>query len=408
VKLFIKLAIRNLFRNKRRTFIAGSAIGIGLAALIFTDALIIGMEQNMIASATESFLGEGQIHQADFRDSYAVEKTISDLPEVAAGLRQDSVVADFTERTMTFAMITSPANLSAVTMVGVDPGTEKNLSQVDEAIIDGSYFDGDNKRDILVGSKLAEILEVGLGDRVVLTVAQAHSGDLSQEMFRISGIYHFNIKEMDRSMVFVRLKEAQQMLALGDNVHEIALRFKNSGYARDKSHPFWKKYSTDGNEAVSWTVILPELQAAFEMSQFATYIVGLILFGVVALGIINTLFMSLHERMFEFGVLRAVGTRPFGMARLILFEAGALAVLSIILGTILGYLITYIISHVGIDYTGIEFSGVTYRDLLYPVMRWRQFIEYPIVVFIFTVLVGFYPAFYAARISPAKAMRRSF
>ncbi|PKK83067.1 MAG: hypothetical protein CVT49_10565 [candidate division Zixibacteria bacterium HGW-Zixibacteria-1] len=408
MKLFIKLAIRNLFRNKRRTFIAGSAIGIGLAALIFTDALIIGMEQNMIASATESFLGEGQIHQADFRDSYAVEKTISDLPEVAAGLRQDSVVADFTERTMTFAMITSPANLSAVTMVGVDPGTEKNLSQVDEAIIDGSYFDGDNKRDILVGSKLAEILEVGLGDRVVLTVAQAHSGDLSQEMFRISGIYHFNIKEMDRSMVFVRLKEAQQMLALGDNVHEIALRFKNSGYARDKSHPFWKKYSTDGNEAVSWTVILPELQAAFEMSQFATYIVGLILFGVVALGIINTLFMSLHERMFEFGVLRAVGTRPFGMARLILFEAGALAVLSIILGTILGYLITYIISHVGIDYTGIEFSGVTYRDLLYPVMRWRQFIEYPIVVFIFTVLVGFYPAFYAARISPAKAMRRSF
>lgn len=408
MKLFIKLAIRNLFRNKRRTFIAGSAIGIGLAALIFTDALIIGMEQNMIASATESFLGEGQIHKADFRDSYAVEKTINDLPEVVADLRQDSVVADFTERTMTFAMITSPANLSAVTMVGVDPGNEKNLSQVDEAIIDGSYFDGDNKRDILIGSKLAEILEVGLGDRVVLTVAQAHSGDLSQEMFRISGIYHFNIKEMDRSMVFVRLTEAQQMLALGYNVHEIALRFKNSGYARDKNHPFWNEYSTDGNEAVSWTVILPELQAAFEMSQFATYIVGLILFGVVALGIINTLFMSLHERMFEFGVLRAVGTRPFGMARLILFEAGALAVLSIILGTILGYLITYIISHVGIDYTGIEFSGVTYRDLLYPVMRWRQFIEYPIVVFIFTVLVGFYPAFYAARISPAKAMRRSF
>ena len=406
--LLIKLAIRNLFRNKRRTFIAGSAIGIGLAALIFTDALIIGMENNMLASATESFLGEGQIHHADFRDSYAVEKTINNLPEVTSELKRDKVVADFTERTMTFAMITSPANLSAVTMIGVDPDTEKNLSEIDDVITEGNYFEGDNKRDILIGSKLAEILEVGLGDRVVLTVAQAHSGDLSQEMFRISGIYHFNIKEMDRAMVFVRITEAQQMLDIGDNVHEIALRFVNSGYARDKNHPFWKKYSTDGNEAVSWTVILPELEAAFEMSQFATYIIGLILFGVVALGIINTLFMSLHERMFEFGVLRAVGTRPLGMARLILFEAGALAVLSIVLGTILGYIITAIVAHIGIDYTGIEFSGVTYRDLLYPVLRWRQFIEYPIIVYIFTVVVGLYPAFYAARISPAKAMRRSF
>jgi lipoprotein-releasing system permease protein len=408
VKLFLKLAVRNLFRNKRRTFIAGTAIGIGLAALIFTDALIIGMEQNMVASATQSFMGEGQIHLKGFRETYEVEKTIANQAEVVAGLKQEEVVSRFTRRTLCFSMITSPANLSAVTMVGIDPSTERYLSQIDEAITEGSYFNGDDKRDVVIGSKLAEIMEVDIGSRVVLTVAQAHSGDLSQEMFRISGIYHFNVKEMDRGMVFVRLPQAQQMLGIGDEIHEIALLLNDGSFGRNNNLPLWEKYSQDGNEAVSWTKILPEVEAAFELSQFGTYILGLILFGVVALGIINTLFMSLYERMFEFGVLRAVGTRAGAMARLILFEAGALSLLSIILGSILGLIITYIIMKVGINYTGIEFSGVTFRELLYPVLKIKQFIIYPIAVFVFTTLTGLYPAVFAARMSPSKAMRRSF
>jgi ABC-type lipoprotein release transport system permease subunit len=402
VRLYLKLAIRNLLRNKRRTLIAGIAIGIGLAALIFTDALMIGMERNMVASATESFLGEGQIHRESFRESFAVEKTIANQKEVVAQLKQDNLVSHFTRRVLSFAMITSPANLSAVTLVGIDPATEKYLSQIDEAIISGNYFKGDNKHDIVIGSKLAEILEVDIGSRVVLTVAQAHSGDLSQEMFRISGIYHFNIKEMDRAMAFVRLPQAQQMLGLGDQIHEIAFRLSDGSLGRDLSLPVWERYSQNGNEAISWTVLLPEL------SDFATWLIGLILFGVVALGIINTLFMSLHERMFEFGVLRAVGTRAFAMARLILLEAGALAALSIILGAIMGFLVTYVTMKIGINYTGIEFSGVTFRELLYPVLEVKQFVVYPLAVFVFTTLAGLYPAVFAAKIAPAKAMRRSF
>jgi ABC-type antimicrobial peptide transport system permease subunit len=144
------------------------------------------------------------------------------------------------------------------------------------------------------------------------------------------------------------------------------------------------------------------------MSKFSKYIMGVILFGVVVFGIINTLFMSLYERMFEFGVLRAVGTRPFGMARLILFEAGALAILSIGLGVILGFVVTYIFTKLGIDYTGIEMMGVTIQELIYPVITIKPFILYSFWVFVFTIITGLYPARYAAKMSPAVAMRRSF
>ena len=406
--ILIKLAWKNLFRHKRRSIIAATAMGIGLAALIFADALWLGMEQNMVKTATASFLGDGQIHREGFSDERAVELTINQLDAVVANLRREGIVAHFTLRTFAFGMITSPATVAAVNLVGVEPSTERYLSQIDDAIIEGAFFEGSNSRDIVIGEELVERLEVGLNDRIVVTMAQAGSGDLSQEMFRVSGIYRFADEGMNSGMAFIRLGKAQQMLALGAGVHEIALKFIDSTSAEDQNLLFWKTYSQEGNKVRSWTEVLPEVQAMFEMSKFSKYIMGFVLFGVVVFGIVNTLFMSLYERMFEFGVLRAIGTRPFGMARLILFEAGALAVLGIVLGTIFGFCVTLIFSTIGIDYTGIEMMGITMQELIYPEMRIQPFIFYSIWIFVFTIIAGLYPARYAAKMSAATAMRRSF
>ena len=406
--ILIKLAWRNIFRNKRRTLIAATAIGIGLAALIFIDALMIGMTENMVRTATASFLGDAQIHREGFRDVQEVSLTIQALDAVTESLAKERIVEHWTQRTLASGMITSPASVSAIILVGVHPPTEKFLSQIDDAITEGIYFEGDSSRDIVIGAKLAEILEIGLGDRVVVTVAQAESGDLSQEMFRISGIYHFAGEEMNSGMAFVRIEKAQEMLAIGSSVHEIAIKFTSLTYAQDPILPFWETYSQHGNEVLSWTELMSQLTAILEMTKYSKYIMGVILFGVVIFGIINTLFMSLYERMFEFGVLRAVGTRPFGMARVILFEAGALAIVSIALGAVLGFLVTALLTHTGIDYTGIEMTGVTIQELIRPIMKVEQFIIYPVWLFIFTIIAGLYPARYAAKMSPAAAMRRSF
>lgn len=405
--LFVKLAWRNIFRNKRRTFIAGTAIGIGLASLIFVDAMIIGMKQNMIKSATSSFIGEGQIHHEGFREIREVELTINRLDLLTDSLENESIVQEFALRTMTPAMVTSPADVRSISLVGIEPAREQHVSQIDDALIEGSYFSDDNPRDILIGRKLAEILDVDLGERLVVTVSQAETGDLSQEMFRVSGIFFFNVSEMDRGLAFIRLEKAQEMLNINGNVHEIALKFIDPRFGRNEDLPFWDKYSKYGNEAIGWMTVLPQLEAAFKLTDFSTLITGFILLGVVALGIINTLFMSIHERMFEFGVMRAIGTRPMNVGRLVVFEAGALAVISIILGDLLGFVVTFITSQVGIDYTGIEFVGVTFRELLYPVMNVGQFLYYPLWVFVFTVVVGIYPAVHAARMNTAESLRKT-
>jgi ABC-type antimicrobial peptide transport system permease subunit len=140
--------------------------------------------------------------------------------------------------------------------------------------------------------------------------------------------------------------------------------------------------------------------------QFAVVFLGLILFILVSLGIINTLFMSIYERVFEFGVMRAVGTRPFGLWRLIIFEAGSLALLSIGIGLVLGFVVTFITAQSGFNYRGVEFAKTTI-NMIYPVLEIRQFLVYPLFVMIFTILAGIYPAFHGARLVPAKALRRT-
>ncbi len=403
----IKLAWRNLFRNKRRTVIAGIAIGVGLAALIFTDALIQGMKRTMIESSTAAYLGEGQIHRQGFRLTQEVGLTIVRPEAVMAGLGKDREVEAFAPRAESFGMVTSPAEVSSVMLVGVDPAREKRLSRLADSIRQGTFFAGSGERDIVIGNGLAGRLAVGLGDRVVVTVSQAGTGDLSQDMFRVSGIYRFGIEEMDEGLAFVRLDKAQKMLGIGQGVHEIALKFRSIAFASEKGNPFWTEYSTDGNEAVGWTVLLPQLEGVMRMLWVSLAFMAVILFGIVAFGIINTLFMSLYERMFEFGVLRAVGTRPSGVRRLIVCEAGALAVLSIAMGSVLGLGLTLAVSKIGIDYRGIEFAGTTFVDLLYPVLDVRQFLIYPAALFLFTLLMGLYPAVVAGRMRVADALRKS-
>jgi ABC-type lipoprotein release transport system permease subunit len=404
---YIKLAWRNVLRNKRRTIIAGIAIGIGLACLIFYDGLIIGMEDVAIRSATDSFLGEAQIHRKDFRSNLDTSLTVNRAAEVMEKLKSDNLIDEYCPRVMSMGMITSPANVNSILLVGIDPVMESRISRINDAIKEGTFFPGNNPRDMVIGSELAETLEVGLGDRVVATVSSAGSGDLSQEMFRISGIYYFSMKEMDQGMAFIRLPVTQRMLGIGENIHEIAIKFKQLKTASQKDLPFWKTYSSWGNEAVSWADLLPQLKTIFYMTGSFRAILAFLLIIVVIFGIINTLFMSLYERLFEFGVLRAVGTRPWGVFKLMLAESGSLGIISAVIGVVISLILTGIISKTGIDYRGLEFAGTTFQDLLYPVMKVYQFIVYPIGLFLFTLLVGLYPATVASRMSITDAIRRS-
>ncbi|MEC4676801.1 MAG: FtsX-like permease family protein [Nitrospirota bacterium] len=405
--MLVRLAWRNILRNKRRTLLSGIAVGIGLASIIFVQALFTGMLNSMVRTATDTIIGEGQIHLKGFRDTYDPDKTIRNSKALMKDLESEEVLEYFTPRTISFAMISSAAGVQSVMLYGVQPLTERPVSAVDDAIIKGNYLGPEETGMILIGSKTASTLEVEIGDRIVVTTAQAHTGELAQEMFRVGGIFHFGSREADSGLVFVDLKKAQGLLGLGEDIHEIALKFRSLDMAGDTSLYFWKKYSRDGNEAIGWKVMVPQLESVVEMSHISMGITMLLVFGIVGLTIMNSLFMSLYERMFEFGLLRALGTRPLRMAALIFLEAASLSLVSIVIGSFLGLAVTWYFSVHGINYKGIEFAGITITELIFPVLSVEQFTLYPLLVMVFSLAAAIYPAFYAAKLTPARAMRRS-
>jgi ABC-type lipoprotein release transport system permease subunit len=242
-----------------------------------------------------------------------------------------------------------------------------------------------------------------------VTVARATTGELSQEMFRVSGIFSTGIRELDENVALLNITVAQKILNLGNNIHEIVLNFKDVNLpASKKDFSFGKKYSVNGNIVLGWNKMFKELSAILQFTQFSLGLLAFILFGIIAFGIMNTLFMSLYERMFEFGVLRAVGTRPSVVARMIIYEAFLLALLSSVAGLLMGVILIAFFSRYGIDYRGVEYAHMVFKDKIYLHFRAFQFFVYPLGLIIFATLVGIYPALYAARITPAQALRKKF
>ena len=405
MRFYLKLAWRNIFRNRRRTFLTGLIIGIGLAAMIFVDAYIVGMKDGMISSATSSFLGHAQIHREGFQDSQDADLTIARTDQLVEQLRSDPHVEAFSERTLSFGTISAPADIASVVIYGIEPQREKALSKVDESIVEGSYLE--QNEGALIGQDLARRLEAQVGDRIVITVSQAASGELSQTLFRVHGIFRMHIKEIDSAAVFIPLSAAQSMLGIGQGIHEIAVRFDRTQYASEQGQRFSADYSRFGNVAETWQQLVPQIKYVLDMTNISIAITVILVFAMIMFGIINTMFMALYERTFEFGVLRAVGTRPARLRNLIVFEAASLAVYAAALGMILGAAVTLISSFTGLDLTGVEFAGTTFTSRIFPVFALRQFTLYPLLVFGFTCLVSLYPAGHASRMSVAGALQRA-
>jgi ABC-type lipoprotein release transport system permease subunit len=402
----VKMGWRNVLRNRRRTLITGLAIGIGLACMIFMDALILGWSEQIVLSATDNWLGDAQVHREGFRTTGDIELTIARPDSIGAMLSGSPDVTAWAGRVQTPATIQSAYQFRSVVLRGVDPATERNVSMLEAAVDTGDYFAGDST-DLIVGRKLARDLDAELGDIVVVTVATADSG-LAQNMFRISGICAFGSDELDRYSAFVRIGAARGMLGIGDGTHEIAVRLDDYRLGMNDSLPIWREWSSFGNEALGWPDLMPSLKALLGMTDLSKALFALILFGIVVFIIVNTLFMSIYERIFEFGVIRAIGTRASSVGLMVIFESASLGFISIMIGSVIGFLVCWLFSVVGIDFTGVEISGVLMTRPTYTVLRLYQYIVYPPGMLIFTVIAGIYPAVHASRLVPAEAMRKSF
>jgi len=260
----------------------------------------------------------------------------------------------------------------------------------------------------LMGSEMAELLEVGLGDRIVLTLSEVETGELAQALFRVTGIIQFGLRELDESFIFINIDAARQVLAMNpESAHEYVITFVTPLDLENPQHPVLDRLNETGVEALNWLDLNPEISMFIGFSQYSSLIIGGVLFLLASLGVINSMFMSIYERIYEFGVIKAIGTRPGEIRLMIMIEALFIALLSCAFGLLLGGAIGYYTSSYGIYIGEMEFSGVAINNNIMTEFHIMQFTQFPLYVVLLTVIAAIYPALFAARIVPSQALQRS-
>lgn len=403
--LSLKLAWRNLFRNTRRTVLTCLLISCSLVSLILVDGIVLGMADSMVGNITDTLVGDAQVNRKGFRDNYDSDLYLASPEPLLTQLEQDETLAHYAPRVIVGSMIASTYNTSSGLVYGVDAVSELGVSKISDAVYEGEYLSGE-KREILLGKPMAELLEVKLGDRIVITTASVATGDITQELFRLSGLFEFGPSELDENVVFINLQQAQHILGMSDNIHQIAVQFNNPEDAKNPELPLFKTLNQGDVEALSWLELEPSLGAVIEMTNYSTAIVGAILFFLASLGVINSMFMSIYERTYEFGVVRAIGTSSAKIIQLILFEALLLSLISCAIGLIIGYFSSSYFSENGIPVGRMELAGVVI-DNTYTKLESHQFIAFPIYIIGLTLAAAVYPAIFASGIVPTKALQRT-
>lgn len=401
--MIFKLGFRNLLRNKYRTLLTSIIIGLGLASMIVMDGFWKGMIENMVDSVTKTYIGHGQVHHPKFLETFESQYFIQHSDQIVASIKSNPDIASYSLRALSIGMISSAEDSMNVNVMGVFPEKEADVSLFKKRIIEGEYLQ--NSHDIIIGERLKKKLGATLGERLVITVTNSKTGEVEQELFRLKGVFGIGSREMDEGFVLIHYKKLNMMIET-KGPQEIVFKFKNISMV-EKNKDFFKTLNSKNLETKTWRELVPQVVAAIEMSDTSIGVMALILFSIVALGILNTMFMSLYERTYEFGVLRAIGTRSFLLVKMIIMEAFALAVVSSVIGIMIALTVGGLMHKFGIDYSGISFGEMTFTEKIYFVFDWNQFTAFPVALIIFTVFISLYPAIHVASIKPAKALHKS-
>jgi ABC-type lipoprotein release transport system permease subunit len=411
-KLLI-MAWRNVWRNWRRTVIALIAIALGLTLILVFDGMLGGMDQSLYGNTVRLQGGHIQIHAPGFREranrSPLLPLADRDAAAAAAQAQPETIVV--AQRIRTGGMVSSREGTMPVAITGIQPQHETPaVSLVAENVVDGRYLQGDDQDLLLIGQALAERLAVSVGDRVTL-VGRATHDQMRRRTMTIVGIYDLGIKDIEESMVFVSLQEAQSLFDLRDQATEIGIYVQEVGQETavvERLQPALPGYEVD-----AWDTLDPTTKELMDLEGQIMSAFGLIILLIAAVGIFNLMLMAVFERTREIGILGAMGLKSRETMALFLMEGVLIGLLGALVGCLLGGAISIYFGHVGLDWVAL-YGGADFGDIseLMGLMGERLYfhigidvlLQRSITVALIAALASLYPAWQASRQEPAEAL----
>jgi putative ABC transport system permease protein len=416
--IFLRTAWRNVFRNRRRSLIVISAVAVGVAGALFIILFSAGMMEQMVASVVRS-IGHVRIQHPEYADNPNVNRLIHNSARIIEALEESEEVDRWSPRLMVRGLARSATTSAGVQIIGVDAETESQLTSVAERIIEGSYLTGRTsvrRKEIIIGLKLAEKLDIKVGRKMVLTTqGRVINGDaVSDETevvsgaFRIVGIFRLPSDAMNEAMVFINLVDAQTLLNVGDDLSEVAVRLRDDETLVSTAAGLREKLSAEDYSVETWQDGNKSLVQMVDIFEKSIVIYVIIVFMGAAFGIVNTMLMAVFERMREFGILRAVGTGRWTLFRMVIYEALFICILGTLGGfAIIGLLHVLWMRH-GLDMSVFAESLALFGSdvIIKPAFNTGMMVETVVTVLIMGTMSAVWPAIRAARLQPAETMRK--
>jgi len=398
----LKMAFRDLGRNKRRSILSALAVSIGMTLLIFMASVVRGEFRGALQNGIRLQTGHLQVRAASYDEnkvSLAWEDLIDNPAQITDQLKALPQVVDATPRLMASGIISLGDHSRGVQVIGMDPAAEANQI-FRQGVIAGDFLTGDDREGILIGKPLAERFGLNAGERVNLLI-NTSNGDVDEQLFTIRGIYTTNVFPYDENTVFMPLAKAQAFASAENHASLIFVLLKD----QDQTEPVAAALTSSDYQIETW-LDLNELSVQFERFAGAYMVIFyLIILGITATVVTNTLVMAVYERTREIGILSAIGMKGRRIMSAFLTEAALLATGGVLGGLILGGLIIAYVANVGLVIPAAQgVTGILLGDKIYPYVTSQDVISLTIVAYVITLIASLYPATLAARMEPVEAL----
>ena len=363
-----------------------------------------GAYGDIIAMFTRNRIGHIQVHRQGYLDKPSLYKTISDYTAIGEAIQTILGVEAWTPRVFGAGLGSVDEKSTTVQIVGVDAAREIETTRFDKKVMEGRVLGDTTSHDIVIGKGLAKTLSATLGSEMVL-FSQGADGSIANDVFTIVGIMESGDDATDRVSCYLNLEDAQELLVLEGRIHEIVLTVSKINQVPKIAEAIESRLNDSTLHVAPWQEVAKSFYRAMQADKQGDAIGRIVIMLIVAIGVLNTVLMSVLERTREYGVLKAVGTKPTQIFKLVLCEVAIISIASICVGALLGVLANYLLSIYGITLPEeFTYGGVKFQTM-YAEVNARSLIIPAITVLFSALVVGLFPAIKAARIMPAKAMR---
>jgi putative ABC transport system permease protein len=418
--LIVRLAGRNLRRQLRRSLLTASAVVLGVGLLMFVRAWEAGAHVMYVESATRMGTGHVAMEHPAFMGSRELEdripaSTLARIREAVAGAADPAALLAVLPRITVGGLGQSASSSIPLQVSGVDPGAEAPVSFFVDKVEAGRYLEPGDRLEAVVGAGVAQRLRLELGSRLVLMV-QGVDGELESQLVRVEGIFRTGIPEVDRGVVHLPLATAQGWLGMEEDVTSVNVVLASDRHTDPVARAVRSALAEDGvgEDQVAvrpWWEAMPDLHAGLRADAVQTYIMLLVLLGIVGLAVVNSVLMAVLYRTREFGVLRALGLNRRSVVGMVMVEGTLLTLVSGILGMGLGLLISLGVFRNGLDISvllsegDLAFGGAVIDPVILPVVQRVDVLAIFAIVVTIGILASIYPAWQASRIAPDEAMK---